>query len=465
MVVQPLGKYAAKGLDKSKDSTSEILATSTCKAGLSAFSSTISSYLIVMSTSRLDRGESDPISYTCTCPASSLGGTVLLFYRYWSNIPHLPLQDVEKTKDLESLAGWHKDLTEKHNLTGKIRIAREGYNVTVAGTKPDIDGYIRCCCEHWSFARLHLETEKDQQLFFKPSKGCACVFGPDKRASVRITAEITPMGIEGYAPAQWENIEALPPEEFHRRCHDEKTLLLDVRNVYESRIGYFIDPHTGEPAVRPPIRRFSQWPQYIEQHLKDVKGEEKQIMTYCTGGIRCEKATRWVQEKIGVQQGQRVCTLQGGIAVYLSWMDEEIKHGRKQAEESLFRGRNYVFDARGSIGLDTSTPLEPVSRCHVCATPSDDLSKCGSKGCHLILVVCTSCNKGDPRCCRSCYEADTEFALTTGPRPMCMCEIEREAELWGEQRVKVTKTQGWRKARRKAPMNVEHMDIQIRTID
>jgi predicted sulfurtransferase len=422
-------------------------------------------HLIVMSTSRLDRGQSDPISYTCTCPALSLGGSVLLFYRYWTNNPQLPSLEVERTKDLESLAAWHKDLTENYNLTGKIRIAREGYNVTVAGTSPEIEGYIRSCCQHWSFAGLPLDTDEDRQLFFKPSKGCACVFGPEKKASVRITSEITPMGIEGYVPAEWGNVEALPPAEFHKRCYEEKTLLLDVRNIYESRIGYFINPHTGEPAVRPAIRRFSQWPQYIERHLQDMKVEEKQIMTYCTGGIRCEKATRWMQEKMGVQGGQSVCTLQGGIAAYLRWMDEEIKHGRKQASESLFRGRNYVFDARGSIGLDTNTPMEPVSRCRVCAAPSNDLSKCRSKGCHLILVICTSCEKGDPRCCQSCYEADAEVLLPTGPRPMCMCESEREAQLWGAQRVKVPKSQGWRKARRKAPMDVEHMDIQIKTIE
>jgi predicted sulfurtransferase len=422
-------------------------------------------HLIVMSTSRLDRGQSDPIAYTCTCPASSIGGTVLLFYRYWSNIPQLPSQEVEKTKDLESLAAWHKDLTEKYNLTGKIRIAIEGYNVTVAGTSPEIDGYIRHCCQHWSFAGLPLDTEKDQQLFFKPSNGCPCVFGPQMTANIRITSEITPMGIEGYAPIDWGNVEALLPEEFHKRCYEEKSLLLDVRNIYESRIGYFIDPHTGEPAVRPPIRRFSQWPQYIEHHLQDVGGEQKQVMTYCTGGIRCEKATRWMQEKIGSQRGQKVCTLQGGIAAYLTWMDEEIKQGRKTPAESLFRGRNYVFDARGSVGLSINTPVEPVSRCHVCAAPSDNLSKCSSKGCHLILVVCPACEKKDPRCCQSCRDMDAEVPLSTRPRPMCMCESEREEELWGGQRVKVPKTQGWRKARRKALVGVEHIDVQIKTID
>jgi hypothetical protein len=64
-----------------------------------------------------------------------------------------------------------------------------------------------------------------------------------------------------------------------------------------------------------------------------------------------------------------------------------------------------------------------------------------------------------------CYEADAEVSLATGLRPICICESEREAELWGGQRVKVSKTQGWWKVRRKAPMDVEHMEIQIKTVD
>ena len=188
---------------------------------------------------------------------------MLLFYRYWDNHPQLPEQEREKKTDLEELARWHKQLTKQYNLTGKIRIAREGYNVTIGGAKHEITSYITECCSHWSFAGLPLNCEEECHLFFKPTDGCACVFGLEKIASVRITDEITPMGIEGYLPSDWDKIEVLSPAGFHARCHEESTLLLDVRNNYESRIGYFISPQTGEPALRPPIRRFSQWPQFI----------------------------------------------------------------------------------------------------------------------------------------------------------------------------------------------------------
>ena len=386
--------------------------------------------------SSLEGGNSDSRSYICACPAAKARGTVLLFYRYWSNAPRLPDRHKGKADEPKLLAEWHKDLTVRLNLRGKLRIAREGFNVTVGGTRAEIDEYINLCLSHWSFDGLQLDTEDARLLFFKPSNGCACVFGPDGGASVRVTAEITPMGVEGYLPKDWGGVEPLLPEEFHRKCYEEDTLLLDVRNHYESRIGYFINPQTGEPALRPPIRRFSQWPQYLKRHPEVTQTVvHRQIMTYCTGGIRCEKGVRWMHENIEQQPGEKIYTLHGGIAAYLAWMNEEIRQGRKQVSDSLFRGRNYVFDARGSIGLDA--PMEPVSTCHLCRVPTDNMSKCRSKRCHLILVICSKCDQKDPRCCQDCHNLDDD---QSGSRQICECERGREDQLWGTKGVILPKT-------------------------
>ena len=340
---------------------------------------------------------------------------------------------------------------------------------------------------HWSFVGLEglLSTEEDQREFFKPSRGCACVFGPssdlkgEKGASVRICEEISPMGVTSYVPKDWDVVESLSPADFHSRLQaldsgGGDNVLVDVRNHYESRIGYFIDPKTGEPGLRPGIRRFGQWPQFVRRHLsssdsdpskftltsqkdtKDALAKQKKsthFMTYCTGGIRCEKGARFLAENLALE-GNSVCTLRGGIQAYLMWMDEEIKAGRKSADESFFKGKNYVFDARGATGLTLdlrSGKTEAggwgeakVASCHVCGKAEDRLSKCRSKGCHLILVVCTSCEEADdPRCCVSCGELDelAEAATTQAreeeigkrrPRPICECEREREFKLWGE---------------------------------
>lgn len=427
-----------------------------------------------MKNQRLPTGSSDPVAFTCTCPASSANdGLVLLFYRYFDSSPALPTTHHELRADPSHLASFHTSITERLKIGGKIRIANEGFNITVGGTKSAIEEYTKECISNWSCSGLDLSTQEKQNQFFKPTPGgCACVFGCSP-ASVRVTSEITPMGVTNYIPAKWDQIESLNPEEFHERCHsDPDTMLLDVRNHYESRIGYFVDPKTGEAASRPAIRRFSQWPQYVKRQMSGPGASRKpgsrHIMTYCTGGIRCEKGARFLQENMEKNEGDRVCTLKGGIAAYLTWMGKEVDSGRKCPEDSLFRGKNYVFDARGSIGMDSSPAAKPVSTCHSCQNPCDRLSKCRSKGCHLILVICNTCESRDPRCCQSCREFDRQASLVdletkkTGARPICACEREREAELWGLQEQRMPKTQGWRKAKRTTQSGSD-INIQVKT--
>lgn len=136
------------------------------------------------------------------------------------------------------------------------------------------------------------------------------------------------------------------------------------------------------------------------------------------------------------------------------WMEEEIAAGRKRVGESLFRGKNYVFDGRGSVGLEVGDQGKedgrPVARCHGCGALEDRLSKCRSKGCHLVLVVCEECEEKDPRCCENCRELDVGRGEEDGPRPICLCEMERETRLWGEDYFTRAKTKGKKKGGREA---------------
>ena len=345
--------------------------------------------------------------------------------------------------------------------------------------------------QHWSFAGLEdeLGSEEGRKAFFKPSPGCACVFGPEgigAGASVRVCAEITPMGVTDYVPNSWESVEELSPREFHDRCWegDEpggggRKVLVDVRNHYESRIGYFVDPVTGMPALRPGVRRFGQWPQFVrrnmiasrpEMHSSECvdgdKGEKKdavrgtQYLTYCTGGIRCEKGSRFLSENLSSSSLSSVATLKGGIQAYLTWMDDEIAAGRKKPSDSLFKGRNYVFDARGSTGLSTGEG-EKVAKCHGCGKAEDRLSKCRSPGCHLVLVVCEACEV-DLRCCGECGVVNGGEERGGG-RGMCRCEREREFELWGDRGVKPGKTRR-RKPRTEITGGADSMNIQFKIL-
>lgn len=426
---------------------------------------------------RLEKGLSDPVSFQCTCAASHQegdeeeeGGLVLLFYRYYANDPPLP-SNISINNDLiNELATWHKNITQKLNILGKIRIASEGFNITVGGTKASIKLYISSCLEHWSFRNLPLSSVRERKSFFKPSEGCACVFHPATEASVRICNEITPLGITNYVPRRWDSVEELPPAEFHRRCHEQgdRVTLLDLRNYYESRIGWFVNPTSGEEALKPQIRRFSQWPKYFDRYKEEMKSaargdgaDGEQILTYCTGGIRCEKATRWMAERDdGVVQGRRqIATLKGGIAAYLDWVGEEICAGRMTSRESLFKGKNYVFDARGAVSLDCSSE-EPVSKCHVCGIKNDRLSKCRTLGCHLVLVVCDSCESTDPRCCETCHDQRGAGSTVSKSREMCLCEKTREFGLWGTTQSKKEKEKKG-KSRNLHKADTEHRVLAI----
>jgi predicted sulfurtransferase len=374
---------------------------------------------------------SDPVAYTCTCPAQVEGGQVLLFYRYWANAPALPPEHTSEAQDPQTLADFHKLLASELHIGGKFRIATEGFNITLGGTNSAIEKYIAACCAHWSFTGIDLSTPSARNAYFKPTPGCACAF--NGKASVRVTAEITPLGITNYAPSSWSNVISLPPAEFHNLCKKGDIPLIDVRNHYESRIGYFVTGD-GTVAVRPAVRRFSQWPGYVMRHVlgNDVYKKSEGVATYCTGGIRCEKGARWMQEALAREGGSSdapVYTLHGGIVAYQAWMQEEVNAGRKKPEDSFFKGTNYVFDARGAIGAQNA-----VSICHGCGRPEDRLGKCESPQCHLVLVVCEPCErKGGIFCCEDCRQINTEHQRTTSKRRrMCKCEVEREKSLWGD---------------------------------
>lgn len=410
-------------------------------------------------------GHSDPISYTCTC---NQPGSVLLFYRYFANDPRLPEEHFTRAQVPELQANFQRYVCRNNGLTGKIRVSKEGFNVTVAGSHAGLERYMEECVKYWAFDGVRLRTDEERQAFFKPTPGCSCCF---PSLSVRTTSEITPLGVTNYSPSSWSSIIPLPPSEFHRMAKEEEVKLVDVRNHYESRIGFFVDGK-GREAIKPAVRRFSQWPRWVREHGDELVGKEeeerKPILSYCTGGIRCEKGSRWMEESLRSTTGKEMMihTLDGGIASYISWMEEEIKTGRKRPEDSLFRGQNYVFDARGSLGIEGA---EPVSSCHVCGTKSLRLGKCATEGCHLVLVVCGECENGghDVRCCEDCLElSKQDVEQDSKQKKMCKCEQDREKELWGDEKAKQAKGQGWRKEKkRSAHTNVRSETIQKANIN
>ncbi|KAF9961836.1 hypothetical protein BGZ72_001386 [Mortierella alpina] len=359
---------------------------------------------------RAEKYGSDPISLSCTCDPSL--GTVILFYAY------LPIADPL------ALARLHKSWSSKLGLYGKVKLATEGINATLSGRTESIVEYIDHLTKLPDFAVLNLsgtaqdQTEADRALFekrrhnfFKPTGGCRHVFA--ETISIKVVEEICPLGAPELNVYQDpENKRGkLPPSEFHQKLKDlsgrDDVVVLDVRNYYESDIGHF------PGAITPPIRKFSSFRDYVNRNKDQFTG--KTLLSYCTGGIRCEKATSYLRQTLQSGEGSQpteVLMLDGGIHNYLEW----IKH-ENLSSDSLWLGKNYVFDARQSLGLDDAPAKakaeasdQLISVCQGCGMACARYVKCDGFGCHRLIIACQECSPVGPEgrsgicCCDECHQ-------------------------------------------------------------
>ncbi|KAI9253936.1 hypothetical protein BDA99DRAFT_562879 [Phascolomyces articulosus] len=369
---------------------------------------------------RTAKGSSDPITITnCNCNLDSC--RVILFYKYVS------------VEDPIQYAQEHQDLCERLQLTGKVRISKEGLNITLAGSNSVVEQYLDWITTTPPFAieegdaYLSKERNNDYALlaerrykFFKPSPGCRHVFAD---LSIKVVDEICPLGrpsmvgLDQLSEASGQ-VKKLEPQEFHEMLleHQKKNqgtmVLLDTRNYYESRIGMFKD------AITPAIRKFSRFPDYVDRNRESLNG--KTIFTYCTGGIRCEKATAYMHQVLS--DDTKIHMLKGGIHNYIEWCKRNDSNS-----PSLWLGKNYVFDARQALSLaDETSSINVVGMCQGCQIPWDVYQKCGSVNCHLLVLYCTSCvmtavdNK--VYCCSDCSDN------IRGDDGVCGCERKRRAE-------------------------------------
>ncbi|KAH0503789.1 Thiosulfate sulfurtransferase/rhodanese-like domain-containing protein 2 [Microtus ochrogaster] len=251
---------------------------------------------------------------------SNEDGEVLLYYCYC---------DLE---DPHWVCAWQTALCQHLHLTGKIRIATEGINGTVGGSKVATRLYVEVMLSCPLFKDYLCEED------FKSSKGGAHCF-PELR--VGVFEEIVPMGISPSQVSYKNPGIHLSPGEFHKeiekflsQANQEQgdTILLDCRNFYESKIGRF------QGCLAPDIRKFSYFPSYVDKNLDIFR--QKRVLMYCTGGIRCERGSAYLRAK-GVCK--EVFQLKGGIHKYL----EEFPDG-------FYKGKLFVFDERFALAYNSS---------------------------------------------------------------------------------------------------------------
>lgn len=278
---------------------------------------------------------------------------ILLYYRY------------TLVEDPELFCREQKLLCEKLGLTGRIIIAPEGINGTVEGSSENTQQYIDALLADPRF--------KDTQ--FKRSVGTGTAF---PKLSVKARSEIVSahLGEADVNPAELTG-KYLEADELHSWIETGREFyIVDMRNDYEHSVGHFAN------SVLPPLHHFRELPEIIPQleHLRN-----KTVVTVCTGGVRCEKASGFL-----VKNGfSDVYQLKDGIVSYM-----------EKYPNQAFKGKLYVFDGRITMGFNTETAAhEVVGRCEVCASPSERFTNCADPTCHRHFIVCEQCEVNGPVLC------------------------------------------------------------------
>jgi|694.fasta_scaffold135109_3 UPF0176 protein len=216
-----------------------------------------------------------------------------------------------KLEDYQSLRPVIVDFCNRHDIKGIILLAQEGINATIAGSRSNVDALL-------SYLR------SDPRLQKLEHKEDYCDVMPCHKLRVRLKKELVKFGVEGIDPSQEVGI-YVEPKDWNALIADPDVLVIDTRNVYEVDFGTF------EGAIDPNLDFFYEFPKYVEDNLSDRKHQK--IAMFCTGGIRCEKASAYM-----LAQGfDEVYHLKGGILKYLAEVPPE---------ESLWQGECFVFDDR-----------------------------------------------------------------------------------------------------------------------
>jgi UPF0176 protein len=253
----------------------------------------------------------------------------------------------------------------KLDALGRTYVAKEGINAQMSVPAENFEAF-RETLEAYDFMkdiRLNVAVEHDDHSFLKLT-----VKVRDKIVADGLndeTFDVTNIGVH------------LKAKEFNQILEDPNTIVVDFRNHYESEIGHF------KGAITPDVETFRESLPIINEQLKDHK-DDKNLVMYCTGGIRCEKASAYFKH----QGFKNVFQLEGGIINYAKQIKEE-------GLESKFIGKNFVFDHR----LGERITDDIVSQCHQCGKPCDNHTNCENEGCHLLFIQCDECKAVMENCC------------------------------------------------------------------
>ena len=295
-------------------------------------------------------------------------GKILLFYKY-------TLLDNPKR-----MLKWQRKICTDLRLTGRILIGTEGINATVGGTDEHVARYIEIMRQEPCFADID----------FKQSEGGADCF---PKLVIKIRDEIVTLGIPAQQLGSQQGGIHLSPDQTHQLLTDnpDDLVVLDARNDFEWQVGRFTN------AILPPIQNFREFPEYIEKNLDQFKN--KKVLMYCTGGVRCERATALLKVK-GV--AKEIYQMEGGICKYA-----------EKYPDGYFRGKNYVFDGRVTQKVNEDV----FGHCYICNSSCDEYTNCANALCNRHFIGCADCISRLQNTCSSiCQQLVSEKKVATRPK-------------------------------------------------
>lgn len=285
--------------------------------------------------------------------------TTLSFYQYH------PIENPQEFRDR-----LYQDF-EPLGILGRIYVAHEGINAQMSVPSANFQAF-RDYLDTYDFMRgirLNIAIEDDGKSFWV--------------LNVKVRKKIVADGIEDPTFSMENKGKYVNARQFNELTAEPETLVVDMRNYYEYEVGHF------ENALEVSSDTFrEQLPMAVEM-LEEAK--DKNIVMYCTGGIRCEKATAFLKH----HGFPNVYHLEGGIIEYIRQVKEE-------GLENKFRGKNFVFDNR----LAEQVSDDIISRCHQCGEKSDTHRNCANDSCHLLFIQCDKCHEAfQGCCCEACHQA------------------------------------------------------------
>ena len=290
-----------------------------------------------------------------------------------------------KIDDPEREVKAHKKFLNDRDIRCRVYISHEGINGQMSASKADGKAYCKWLKSDERFANVEFKVQAfDAHAFAK-----ATVKVRDQLVALDEKVDME-MGGEHIDPKRWAKM---------LEARDENTLVLDVRNDYESDIGHF------EGAYCPDLNTFREFPELVENLKKAHDPSETKVMMYCTGGIRCEVYSAMMKEK----GFKNVYQLDGGV----------IRYGEQMGSKH-WKGKLFVFDDRLAVPLHPEDPGDVISKCSFCGTENDTYLNCAHMDCNKLFLACPACAKKHKGCCSDvCMGAKRvrTFVSETRPKP------------------------------------------------